>query len=198
MTSEYLEDKYQLTDIEFGKIGTFNEVYGGIDATVLTRIKGFIIEANEFKVYLAFDNAEDYSFSDDYQSRQIESDLQKKLDSAFSGTGHLSMDYKDYDTYNDNQKLYGYNDYENSYADFYNGNLTNFFVNSRHIHKANIYLEGEQEQKTISRIKEAMDETGVNYTIYGLKDKQYKQLEPHFDDYDYMAPYLRREDCITY
>ncbi|MDO5292062.1 MAG: hypothetical protein Q4F05_04855 [bacterium] len=191
LTSKYLKDKYQLEDITYGKMGTFDEIYGGIDATQFIGFKGFIVEANDFKVYMAFDIHGDYEFSDDRQSKQIETDLKQKLKEAYSKTAYLSMEYNHVRIYNTDKELYGYNDYMHSYETLYENDLAKLFKNEIHKdHLAMIYIDGEQESERITKLKSEMDKTGVSYYVYQLKEGVYEKLQGHFDDYDYMDHYL--------
>lgn len=200
MVSDYLEEKYEMSDVSIENISKFEDAYSGIDATSFYGFAGFAVKTTDCMVYIKFDSDENYTIADDKQWTEIESDMKKRLHDTYQGTAYLTMAYEKVSRSGYQEKELPYlSQAQNAYTAYYDGDLHKLFeeeikISKERMHIVNIYVEAikstsqeENSTKQLDPIIEAFAKLHKYVYITKLEPERYDELKDSFDDYEKMA-----------
>lgn len=194
LAAEYLEEKYGVTP-EMGEIETYDDVCGGIDATSFVAFRGFVIETDDYLTFMEFEEDGTYTFSDNKQAEEIEEAMRQELKSAYDGEAYLTMAYPKLASANDgNTPLPYVSDVEHSYTEYFDGDIAGVLSKEEEeygrYHNTSIYLPPvEHPGEVVRQLIGHFENISSRVEIYVYEPGIYEELQPCFDDYDFMCEY---------
>lgn len=194
LATEYLEEKYGVKP-EFGEVETYDGICGGIDATSFVAFRGFVIETDDYLTFMDFEEDGTYTFSDNKQAEEIEEAMREEFERVYEEEGYLTMAYEKIASANDgNTPLPYVSDVEHSYTEYFDGDIGEILTNEEkkygRYHNVSIYLPPmENPGEVVEQLVCHFENISCRVGIYVYEPGIYEELQPHFDDYDFMCEY---------